>query len=454
MREIRVHDEVSIMKYLGFIAGFIVFFSLSAAASAAAGLSADHLAISLLSYFGVGVLLAFTPCVLPMVPILSSIIIGQEQTSISRSFKLSLVFVLSMAFTYAIAGMMAGYLGSTLQTVMQVPSVIIGFSLVFVVMALTMFGALSFSLPRFISHPVMRVNQSLKGGGYVGVILMGVFSTLIASPCVTPPLLAILAYVGQSGNSVLGGLALFSLALGMGLPLLLVGVGQGALLPKSGVWMTYVKKLFGIMMLGLAVWMLSRILPDNITTLLWSALLIIGAVAMGVFNINPETKLPLLLHGVSVFVLIFGVVLLANVVTVNGFANNILTQSEKHSAKPNELFTSVINMDDLQNKLNAAKKNHQPVMIEFWASWCPACKSLDKNVLSNAEVQQGMKPFVNYRVDLTDKNDDLMQIVAYYQVYGTPSVVFYDRLGARYMTDAFDDGITKTGLMSVFKKLT
>jgi thiol:disulfide interchange protein len=212
-------------------------------------------------FFGLGILLAFTPCVLPMIPILSGIIVGQDNLTTGRSFRLSLSYVTGMAVTYAVAGMLAGYLGSTVQTMMQQPWVIISFSLVFLLLGLSMFGLFEIRMPAWL-QPRMQRGQ----GGLIAAGLMGILSTLIVSPCVTAPLIAVLTFISQSGQTGLGGLLLFVMALGMGLPLLLVGAGYGRFLPKSGAWMIRIKQLFGIIMLLLAVWMVARIIPIHTQT--------------------------------------------------------------------------------------------------------------------------------------------------------------------------------------------
>lgn len=250
--------NMMLMITIGFITLPLQANSLSLADPQAIGqLIGTHGApVYLALFFGLGILLAFTPCVLPMIPILSGIIVGQDNLTTGRSFRLSLSYVTGMAVTYAVAGMLAGYLGSTVQTMMQQPWVIISFSLVFVLLGLSMFGLFEIRMPSGL-QPRMRQGQ----GGLIAAGLMGILSTLIVSPCVTAPLIAVLTFISQSGQTGLGGLLLFVMALGMGLPLLLVGAGYGRFLPKSGAWMIRIKQLFGIIMLMLAVWMVARVIP-------------------------------------------------------------------------------------------------------------------------------------------------------------------------------------------------
>jgi thiol:disulfide interchange protein DsbD len=289
--------------------------------------------------------------------------------------------------------------------------------------------------------------------------MMGVLSTLIASPCITPPLLSVLTYIGDTGNALLGGLILFSLALGMGLPLILFGLGQGSLLPKAGIWMNKIKFLFGVMTLGLAIWMLSRLLSEEITLLLFATLLIISAVAFGALDFKAKKRLPPVLHGISFLALVYGSILLIGATNGN---NNLLNPSKPvltHSQinqplPPAALFSTVKDLAELQQKLKTAKEAQKPVMIEFFASWCPACRALDRDVFSDANMQQRMNSFEKLRVDLTEKSDGGMQLVLHYNIYGTPTLIFYDKNGEQFETDAFNNGIKKESLTRVLEKLT
>lgn len=427
---------------------------------AAATINQSHMLITLFSFFGVGILLAFTPCVLPMVPILSAILIGQEQKDSKRAFRLSLVFVLSMAVTYAFAGILAGYLGSTLQTIVQQPWIIISFSSLFVVMALAMFGCFNLTLPSSLQTKLHNANNVLKSGSYVGVAAMGILSTLIASPCVTAPLLSVLTFISQTGSATQGGLILFTLALGMGVPLILFGMGQSAILPKAGMWMNNIKNVFGIMILGLAIWMLSRIIPANITLYLWAALFIIGAISLGALNFTTEKRLPPVLHGTSMLALIYGMLLLAGAANGNENAfhplrNTALVSTAVDTVRtPSSLFTYVDNMTALEKKIHDAKISHQPVMIEFFATWCPDCKKVDEDVLSSTEVQQNMKPFSRLRVDVSNRNAELSKMMEKYNVMGVPTMVFFNKDGKLFDAEHLKDGVTKESLLATLKQLS
>jgi len=404
----------------------------------------SHILLTLLSFFGAGVLLAFTPCVLPMVPILSAILAGEGRQGKKRAFQLSLVFVLSMALTYAGAGLLAGYFGGTVQTALQQPWAIGGFSAIFVLMALSMLGVLHLRLPRFLQNALQTSSAKQQGGTYWGVAAMGFLSTLLASPCVTAPLVSVLTYVSQTGHALWGGVILFSLALGMGLPLLLFGLGQGALLPKAGAWMEKIKQLFGLMMLGLAIWMGSRLLPGAVTLFLWAALLIVGTVVLGVFEIRVERKLPPFLQGFGVLGFLWGCLLLLGAASGHEQVWRPLSATlASRAATPASLFTSTATLKDLQEKLALAKKNKKPVLVEFFASWCSTCQEFDAQVLSDPDVQAHMKNFSALRVDLTTKNAALLEIMEHYQVFGTPTVLFFDREGKPVLAQPFQRGVSK-----------
>jgi thiol:disulfide interchange protein len=430
------------------------------AATLATLLNQSSLSLTLASFFGMGVLLAFTPCVLPMVPILSAILIGREETGTRRGAQLSLIFVLSMALTYAAAGMVAGYLGSTLQTLMQAPWIIISFSLVFIAMACSMFGLFHVSLPSKLQTQLHKINNSIKQGSYVSVAIMGVLSTLIVSPCVTAPLISVLTFIAESGSAMKGAMILFSLALGMGLPLLLFGLGQSALLPQTGDWMNAIKSLFGVMMLGLAIWLLSRILPGQITLWLWASLLIISAVAYGALDSQAPRRLPGALQGVAVLALIYGVILLIGAASgredpFNPLLNNITHDESVSAIRPaSTLFQYVTTANALQKKLTLAKQMKKPVLIEFFASWCSDCKHVDKEILSDVDIRQQLKNFTAIRVDVSDRTPELYQMMEKYHVLGVPTMIFYNASGEQLTESQLGDKMTKDNLQIALKKLS
>ena len=443
--------------WIGLLAAIV---SVSAYADvASATINQSHMLLTLASFFAVGILLAFTPCVLPMVPILSAILIGQEEKNTRKAFRLSVVFVLSMALTYAVAGMLVGYLGSTLQTLMQQPWIIASFSMVFVLMALSMFGYFHLALPSILQSRFNRMHHRLHGGNDVSVAVMGVLSTLIASPCVTAPLVSVLTFISQTGSALQGGLILFVLALGMGVPLVLFGVGQATLLPKAGAWMEQIKTVFGVMILGMAIWMIARIIPAEVTMFLWAMLFIVSAVAFGALDFHAEKRLPPVLHGVSVLVLAYGLLLLTGAASGHDNPFNPLqaayaiNSANDTPRPPSSLFTYVQTQSAFKAKLAAAKAEQKPVMVEFFATWCPFCKEVDKNVLSDVDIRKQMTSFVTLRVDVSERNPELASMMEEYHVYGVPTMLFFDKSGKAYPAEGMRDGITINNLSTVLKEL-
>ncbi|MGM9453202.1 protein-disulfide reductase DsbD family protein [Legionella bozemanae] len=367
----------------------------------------------LAAFFGLGVLLAFTPCVLPMVPILSSIITGQGANTGRHAFKLSLGYVMGMAVTYAVAGMLAAWLGSTVQTLMQQPMIIGGFSILFTIMALWLLGVFELQLPI-----LTRFAPKSRQHGIVSATVMGALSTLVVSPCVTAPLIGILTYIAQSKHVAQGGLLLFVLALGMGLPLLIVGAGYGRFLPSSGAWMIRIKQIFAIMMFAMAVWLLSRVAPPFWIDLLWVVVLLIAAWVFGAFR--QEHRLGgRLLQGVALFS-IMG----AGALAYHAFSPAPALQSVKHAP-----FLIAHSLEEVNAKLAEARTSNQRVFIEFFAGWCSDCQAMDKHVFNQTAVIDAMQGSVNLRVDISEKTDAVAKIRQAFHIYGIPTMLFYDQQG-------------------------
>ncbi|BCA95443.1 hypothetical protein TUM19329_18040 [Legionella antarctica] len=378
--------------------------------------------VYLSAFFGLGVLLAFTPCVLPMVPILSGIIVGQKSLSTPKAFKLSLSYVIGMAITYAGAGMLAGLMGSTIQTLMQRPLVILLFSVIFIIMALSMFGLFELRVPSGLTGRMNRLGHTGAKQNYVSVALMGVLSTLVVSPCVTAPLIGVLSYIGQNGQVLMGGLILFVMALGMGIPLLIVGSGYGSLLPKTGSWMIKIKCFFGLMMLGMAIWMLSRILDGAIVKILWAALLIIGSISLGSLQ-SQKNKKGLFFQGIGVLAIIYGGIIIYGLF----FPVKPVPQS---MASGNQ-FIKVSSLSDVKLQLELAKKNHKVAFVEFSASWCGDCQDMDSKVFSQPQIIQAMSGLVSIKVDMSGKSKEVAEIKKTFAIYGTPTMLFFDTHGTQ-----------------------
>ena len=404
--------------------------SLSEEESIAFTLKSKSFGIILLTFFGFGLLLSLTPCIFPMIPILSSIIVTQgEEMTAKRGFWLSLVYVLSMALTYAVAGVFAGLFGANIQAALQNPWVISLFSLLFVALAFSMFGFYEIGLPASIQSKLSKTSDEAgKKGGIIGVAIMGLLSALIVGPCVAPPLAGALIYIGQTGDVLLGGVALFVMSLGMGAPLLLIGMGAGRFMPKPGGWMTTVSKIFGVVMLAVAVWMLSRIIPQSVTMGLWSALFLISAVYMGAFeSLGNKRSWNALFKGIGLILFIYGLFLLFG--TFTGAKNPldplvaIKERSYSKVALAKSLqFETINSLDELLTKI---KNSNKPVMVDFRADWCTSCKELEENTFKDVKVIDALKDYNLYQVDVTQNSDEQKRMMKHFGIYGPPAVLFF-----------------------------
>ncbi|MCL9683740.1 protein-disulfide reductase DsbD [Legionella maioricensis] len=400
--------------------------------------------VYLSAFFGLGVLLAFTPCVLPMVPILSGIIVGQKSLSTLKAFRLSLSYVIGMAITYAGAGMLAGLMGSTIQTMMQRPVVIVLFSMIFIIMALSMFGLFELRLPPSLTDKLCGAGHSNTKRNYISVALMGVLSTLVVSPCVTAPLIGVLSYIGQKGQVLMGGLILFVMALGMGIPLLIVGSGYGSLLPKTGSWMIKIKYFFGLMMLGISIWMFSRILDASLIKILWAALLIIGSISLGSLQ-SQKSKKGLLFQTIGVMAIIYGSIILY------GLGVSIFNPSLESRVVENQ-FIKVSKLSDVNHQLALAKKNHKVAFVEFSANWCGDCQDMDSKVFNQPKITQAMSGLVNIKVDISDKSREVDEIKKAFAIYGTPTMLFFDARGTQITKLAAAGFVSELSMLDLLNK--
>lgn len=390
--------------------------------------------IIILSFLGLGLLLAFTPCVLPMIPILSGIIVGHgKHLTTMKAFLLSLVYVMGMALTYAAAGVIVALIGSRIQTLFQTTWVIVLVSGLFVLLALSLFGFYELEEPARWRNFFTSWSNKQKGGTYLGAFLMGVLSSLIVSPCVSAPLVGVLAYIAQTGNTVLGGFALLALGFGMGIPLLLVGISAGKLLPKAGPWMESVKKLFGILLLAIAIWMLSRVIPGPVALFLWAVLLICTAIFMGIFN-EAKNNWYKLLRGLSVVLVVYGIILVIGAALGNsdplhpwekiGINNNLNANNKDYPS-----FIIVKDMTQLENELAAAKSLNKPVLLDFYADWCVSCVHLDRYVFALPIVQKQLQNFVLLRADVTRNNNFDRGLLKKMNVIAPPTLIFFNNKG-------------------------
>ncbi len=398
-------------------------------------LAGDSLLLIVTAFFGVGLLLAFTPCVFPMVPILSSIVVGQgAQISTRKAFSLSLAYVLAMALTYTGAGIVAGMSGENLQAAFQNPWILIVFSLVFVGLALSMFGLYDLQLPASWQGKISTISNRQSGGTLTGSAVMGFLSALIVGPCVAAPLAGALIYIGQTGDATLGGVALFALSMGMGTPLLLVGTSAGKLLPKVGPWMDKVKAFFGIMLLGVAIWMLERIVSPQIAMLLWAGLVIFCAFYLGVFRrFNAQvSRWRKLGQGTGMLLLTYGVVLVVGAATggkdiFNPLSNLSVASSTDGTALHTEelTFQTVKGLEGLNAELARAGSQKQAVMLDFYADWCVSCKEMEKYTFSDPQVHQILENVALLQTDVT-ANDEIDQaLMKQFGLFGPPSILFF-----------------------------
>ncbi len=392
-----------------------------------------HLGFIIFSFLGLGLLLAFTPCILPMIPILSGIIVGHgKHISTSKAFCLSLAYVMGMALTYAAAGIVVALIGSSIQVIFQKTWVIVLFSMLFVLLALSLFGFYELQPPASWQQRVTGWSNRQKGGTYFGVFLMGVFSTLIVSPCVSAPLVGVLAYIGQTGDMLLGALALLALGLGMGIPLLLIGTSAGKLLPKTGKWMEAIKKLFGVFMLALAIWMLARVIPGPVALFLWAVLLICVAIFAGVFA-TAKSVWAKLSKGLGFVSLIYGVILITGAVLGNSDPlhpwEGVGIFRARLSSAPASSFTILKNMAQLNQQFILSKEQKKVVMIDFYADWCASCITIDRTVFSRPDVQAALKNFIVLRADVTQNNDFDQALLKRFHVIAPPTILFFNSGG-------------------------
>jgi thiol:disulfide interchange protein DsbD len=393
--------------------------------SIAQTLKDGNIFIVLGTFFIFGLLLALTPCVFPMIPILSSIIVSHSGDGKSMSAKkgmfLSLIYVLAMSVAYTIAGVLAGLFGANLQAALQNPVVLVIFAAVFVALAFSMFGYFKLELPQSWQNRLNRVSQNgEKKQGYSGIAIMGFLSALIVGPCVAPPLAGALVYIGQTGDALLGGAALFVMSLGMGAPLLLVGAGAGKFMPKPGGWMDTVSKVFGVVMLGVAIWMLERIIPAMATMILWS-LLFIGSSWFVLKSSNNIIK-------------IFGFILFAY-----GFILALGAGSgSKNPINPLEYIGTNTNISHglefkrvktLQELDDIVKNTNKPIMLDFYADWCISCKELEESTFKDKNVINMLKDFTLLQVDTTKNTQYDKDLLKRFNLFGPPGIIFWDKNG-------------------------
>jgi len=389
------------------------------------------------AFFGFGLLLALTPCVFPMIPILSGIIAGQGPGITTRkAFMLSVAYVLAMALTYTVIGVLAGLFGANLQAAFQNPWILSAFAMVFVLLALSMFGFYDLQLPSRLQSKLAEISNKQEGGTLIGVAIMGLLSALIVGPCVAPPLFGALIYISQTGDAVLGGIALFALSMGMGAPLIVIGTSAGKLLPRAGAWMDAVKAVFGVALLAVAIFMLERILPPAVAMVLWGLLLISSAVYMGALTQLPpdSSGWSKLWKGLGVFLLIYGALMLLGAAaggkdTVQPLRG--LAVGGGGGVAAEATFARIKTVEDLDREIAKAGEIGKPVMLDFYADWCVTCKELERYTFSDPAVISEMSRFVLLQADVTASDaEDRALMQGRFGIPGPPAILFFDTSGS------------------------
>ena len=385
-----------------------------------------------------GILLAFTPCVLPMVPILSSIIVGQgKEVSTGKAFGLSLAYTQAMAIPYTLLGVLAASLGEGFSSTLQQPVFIGITATIFVLLSLSMFGFYELQLPQGLQNRINNLSNSQESGSYLGAGIMGALSALVVSPCVTVPLSALLIYIAKTGDVVIGGVGLYALAVGMGIPLLLVGVGGGKFLPKAGAWMNAIKAGFGVVMIAMALYISKHLIPGPLYLFAWAVLLIVTAIYMGALS-QVETNAQKFWKGTGLVMFVYGIVLILGASLGNGrllspLAN--VTTVAAHSGQgaksvdPHAMFEKVKTIADVEAVIQQANAEGKTVMFDFFAEYCTACYEFADYTFPDPAVQAALGNTVLIQADVTKGDADDKALMKHYGILGLPSILFFDASG-------------------------
>jgi thiol:disulfide interchange protein DsbD len=398
---------------------------------------------AMLFFFAAGVLLAFTACVYPMIPILSSIIVGQGQTiTTGKAFMLSLLYVEGVAVTYAVIGVISAQLGAGVQAFFQNPWILTGFALIFVALALSMFGFFSLQMPAFIQARLSNTSHRTKGGTLLGVFIMGILSALIVGPCAGPVLIGALIYTSQSGDYLTGALAMFALGNGMGAPLLVIGASGGKLLPKAGGWMNTVKAVFGVILLGVAIVMLERILPGPVTLVMWALLLIVSAIYMRALDALPDgvSGWHKLWKGLGIAMLIYGIILIIGATTgardpLNPLRNIntavTVSSSGEHTSQPLK-FERIKSVEDFNAAVQKSAAAGKPVMLDFYADWCTYCIQMEEYTFPDQQVQKELANVTLLQADVTDNDETDIALLNHFKLFAPPAILFFGTNGEEH----------------------
>ena len=391
-------------------------------------------------FFIAGLILSFTPCVLPMIPILSSIIVGQQSrqqpSSSLHNFLLSLAYVLGMALSYTLAGIAAGLSGTLISQALQNAWVLGSMAIIFVALAFSMFGFYELQLPESFEEKMLGLTNRFKGGKFLSVFIMGALSALIVSPCVAAPLAGALIYIGQTQNVLLGGIGLFALAIGMGMPLLAIGASAGKILPKTGAWMNNVRNFFGVLMLGMAVYIVSPVIPASLQLGLWAAIAIICAIYLNALDALPmhHSTMQKFWKGVGLILLVYGFALLIGALSggssvfqplnhLKFSANNTQNVANAHALP----FKKINSITALESALKQAEG--KPVMLDFYADWCVACKEMESLTFSDSNIQHLLNKTILLQADVTQNTAEDQALLKLFGLFGPPGIIFFNTSG-------------------------
>lgn len=387
------------------------------------------------TFFLLGLGLTFTPCVLPMIPIITTVISGQKHRSSRNSLLLSLSYVCGMAITYAAAGVLTGLLGATanLQAQMQAPAVLIVLSALFALLSLSMFGLYELQLPQFLRDRLNNQSQRISGGKLGSVFLIGALSALIVSPCVSAPLAGALVYISTTEDALLGGISLLALGFGMGTPLILIALGGDKFLPKAGKWMEATKKFFGFLLLALAIWLLDRLLPAGTSLLLWGLLFAQAAVHLGAFS-NAENGWAMTLKALTLLLFFYAVFL-----TISALSSlfpaiqpaNILSTTAPSAAvyQKHTPFKRVTSLDELKTEQQIARSSQKIMMLDYYADWCISCKVMEREVFSSPNIASELNNLHLVQADVTEISEQTTALLEQFKLFGPPSILFFDKKG-------------------------
>lgn len=395
----------------------------------AAMLAGNNVWLTLIAFFAGGLLLSFTPCVFPMYPILTGIIVGQkDKLSTKKAFSLSFFYVQGMALTYTALGIVVALAGAKFQAMFQHPYVLIALSILFIFLALSMFGLFNLALPSSWQNKLNNISNGQKGGSYWGVLMMGAISGLVASPCTTAPLTGALLYISQSGDIALGASALYALSLGMGLPLLILGSSGGKILPKAGGWMNVIKNIFGLLLLAVPIFLLERFIPAIFTQILWVSLILASATYFYVVNRDTKTNFAFGVRSLIIFLMMFYGAQKAYHLIHPEPVNSVVSHSEN-------TFIKVASLNELQEQISLANTQGKTVMVDLYADWCIACKEFEEYTFPDPAVQKALMNTVMIQIDLTDMgSEENVEFMGHFEVFGLPSILFFDLQGKELTT--------------------